>query len=359
MIEQPKSSEDVQEIVRSSERIKVRGGCTKPGLSALPENTLGVDMTGLSGLIEYQPEEYTFTAYAGTPLREIIRALDAHQQYLAFDPPFVRAGATLGGTVASGLSGPGRYRSGGVRDFLLGVRFVDGMGTLIRGGGKVVKNAAGFDFPKLMVGSLGNLGVLVELTFKVFPRPAAYATLFHDCPDLTGALEALTRAAMAQVDLEALDLEPLQEGYRLWARISGLPMTFDTRIHKLQAAIGGGEALHPDQEPDFWQAGQEFSWAPSGWSLVKAPVIPSQIAGLERELRGAKTLRRYSVGGQVAWIALDEDLGALRDLFERLGLNGLVFRGSPQVARLGERTGQVFYERIRSVLDPQGRFVEV
>ena len=103
--------------------------------------------------------------------------LAEHGQYLPFDPPLAAAGATLGGTVAAGLSGPGRYRYGGVRDFVLGVRFVDGMGNLVRGGGKVVKNAAGFDFPKLMVGSLGRLGVLAELSFKVFPQPPAFATL--------------------------------------------------------------------------------------------------------------------------------------------------------------------------------------
>src|SRR5437660_3460343 len=134
-------------------------------------------MTGLSGIVEYEPSEFTFTALAGTRVTEIAEALRKRGQYL----PFVRllwvAGATLGGTVASGLSGPGRFRFGGLRDFILGVRFVDGTGRLLRMGGKVVKNAAGFDLPKFFVGSLGRFGVLAEITFKVFPQRLASRTL--------------------------------------------------------------------------------------------------------------------------------------------------------------------------------------
>src|SRR5207253_6842143 len=132
---------------------------------------------GLRGITEYDPSEFTFTAGAGTPVREIVAALAESGQYLPFDPMLVEAGATLGGTVAAGLSGPGRFRFGGVRDFILGVRFVDGAGRLLRMGGKVVKNAAGFDLPKFFCGSLGRFGLIVEATFKVFPRPASRLTL--------------------------------------------------------------------------------------------------------------------------------------------------------------------------------------
>src|SRR5207249_11250784 len=132
---------------------------------------------GLRGISEYDPSECTFAALAGTPVREIAAALAERGQYLPFDPVLSEAGATLGGTVAAGLSGPGRFRFGGLRDFILGVRFVDGAGRLLRMGGKVVKNAAGFDLPKFFVGSLGRFGVLAEMTFKVFPRPASALTL--------------------------------------------------------------------------------------------------------------------------------------------------------------------------------------
>src|SRR5436190_11409249 len=117
-------------------------------------------MRHLSGMMEYDPAEFTFTALAGTPLAVVQKELAGNGQYLPFDPPLAAQGATLGGTVAAGLSGPGRLRYGGVRDFIVGVQWVDGSGTVIRGGGKVVKNAAGFDFPKLFTGSLGRLGIL-------------------------------------------------------------------------------------------------------------------------------------------------------------------------------------------------------
>ncbi len=159
---QPVTVAEVQEAVRSFERIALRGGGTKPGLAAAVDGVTVLDMRGLSGIVEYEPDEFVFTALAGTPVAEVAALLAEHGQYLPFDPPFVDAGATLGGATAAGLSGPRRYRYGGVRDFVIGVRFVDGRGDVVRGGGKVVKNAAGFDLPKLMAGSLGRLGALVE-----------------------------------------------------------------------------------------------------------------------------------------------------------------------------------------------------
>ena len=139
-------------------------------------------------------DELTITALAGTPVRVVQAALAAHGQHLPFDPPLARAGATLGGVVAAGTSGPGRHRHGGVRDFIIGARFVDGTGALVGGGGRVVKNAAGFDLPQLMVGSMGRLGVLVEVAFKVFPAPPAWGTLAAEAPGLDAALDAAQRA---------------------------------------------------------------------------------------------------------------------------------------------------------------------
>src|SRR5690606_9356314 len=163
--------------------VAVVGGGSKAGLVA-GDAEVRIDLSALRRLVEYDPGEFTFTAAAATPLREVREMLAAHGQYLPFDPPLADAGATLGGTVAAGRRGPGRLRYGGVRDFLIGIRFVDGRGALVQGGGKVVKNAAGFDLPKLMVGSLGRLGILTELTFKVFPAPPATASLRADFPAL-------------------------------------------------------------------------------------------------------------------------------------------------------------------------------
>ncbi|NJN81466.1 MAG: FAD-binding protein, partial [Caldilineaceae bacterium] len=169
---QVQSIDDVVEAVRSGLWLHPVGGGSKPALST-PRDRAALEMRSLTGILEYDPGEYTITALAGTGLSEVQATLAANGQYLPFDPPLADRGATLGGTVAAGLSGPGRVRYGGVRDFLIGVRFVDGRGRLVRGGGKVVKNAAGFDLPKLFVGSLGTLGLLVETTFKVFPQPRA------------------------------------------------------------------------------------------------------------------------------------------------------------------------------------------
>src|SRR5574337_979115 len=122
----PASIADLQAAVRDHVRLLPRGGGTKPALSTPAEGVESLDLSSLSGVIEYNPGEYTFTALAGTRVSDVQGMLAEHGQYLPFDPPLVERGATLGGTVAAGLSGPGRYRYGGVRDFILGVRLVDG-----------------------------------------------------------------------------------------------------------------------------------------------------------------------------------------------------------------------------------------
>jgi glycolate oxidase FAD binding subunit len=271
-------------------------------LSALREGTTAVELGGLSGILEYQPEEYTFTALAGTPLTEVNQALAEHGQYLPFDPVLVESGATLGGTVASGLSGPGRYRFGGVRDFLLAIQFIDGEGQAVRGGGKVVKNSAGFDLPKLMVGSLGVYGALTELTMKVFPRPEAYVTVQADFPSLAEALDCLTRLSRAPFDLFALDLVPQPSGAWLQARLGGDPGLFAQRAGRLQELLGGGEPLTGPEEAELWRQAREFHWLAPGAALVKVPITPGLLVSLETKLaeRGGCGAARRRQSGLVA-----------------------------------------------------------
>lgn len=357
---QPNTIQELQAMVRDATALQVlpRGSGTKPALSTPPNGATPLDLAAITGVVEYEPGEFTFTARAGTPIVDVNRLLKEHGQYLPFDPLLVERGATLGGTVAAGVSGPGRYRYGGVRDFLLGVRHVDGEGQLVRSGGKVVKNAAGFDIPKLMVGSLGQLGVLVELTFKVFPEPEAYSTLELDCPKLDEALQALYRLTASQLDFISLDLEPTPQGATLWVRIGGLASALAARMERVRGLIGG-EVVNGADEETLWRKARELEWAPPGWSLVKVPVTPGRITALEQSLSSKLSLRRYCGGGQVGWIALPESPQVLDSLLTSQGLSGLAILGTPGHPRLGVRTGEPLARRVKDALDPVRRFVEV
>ncbi len=363
----PTTFADVQEAVVAASRLRLRGGGSKPALSSAPADAASLDLSLLSGVVEYEPGEFVFTALAGTKAAEVEAMLAGHGQYLPFDPLFVDRGATLGGIVAANTSGPGRYRFGGVRDFLIGVRFVDGEGNLVRGGGKVVKNAAGFDFPKLMVGALGRLGALVELSFKVFPRPAAYATLLASFPSLANALAALTRLSTSAFDIEALEVETAgSAGPQLQLRLGGPGEVLQTRIDHLQAFLSSDSAgaefrqMAGEDEVAFWRGLREMEWAPGDGVLVKAPLTPARIPDLEAQLSGTEARRRYSSGGNVAWLAWPQAQGARAQadsLLSGLGLAGMQVLGPPDEGLLGLQTGASFLRRVKQALDPAGRFV--
>ena len=349
----PDSVDEVVAAVRGAARILPVGAGTKPALVLTPPGCVHLGLSRLTGIVEYDPGEYTFTALAGTPLAEIQAALGAHGQYLPFDPPFAAAGATLGGTIGAGLSGPGRQRYGGVRDFILGVRFVTGAGELVRGGGKVVKNAAGFDLPKLLAGSLGRLGVVVEATFKVFPHPRAMATLRLDYSDLESTLRAVTALATAPFDLEAIEFAPPGT---LWLRLGGAAETFPDRLDRLGRLVGGrAERLEPGAEAAFWRADP---WVPlrEGDSLAKVPLTLAAIPELDRALAAAGASRRYSAGGSLVWINWPTAPAALEAILRERGLAGLLLIGAAAKPLLGATRGDAFRQRIKSALDPAGRF---
>jgi glycolate oxidase FAD binding subunit len=363
-IVEARSIEEIQNIVHHQAHILPWAGRSKPALSQTVTDAISLNLGSLAGILEYEPGEYTFTALAGTPLSMVEAALAKNGQYMPFDPPLVQAGATLGGTVAAGLSGSGRYRYGGVRDFLIGIRFVDGQGRLVRGGGKVVKNAAGFDLPKLMVGSLGRFGVLVEVSFKVFPRPQSYATLCVAYPDLTSALAGMHRAASARFDLDALDLWVEQPAaaaprYTLTLRLGGWAGILGPRLSQLRSHLGSGELLEGESETNYWQDHAEFRWAPLDWTLVKVATSVASLPALESELVAANALRRYSVGGNLTWIAWPGTVRELDEKLTRLKLAGLVLRGAATQPRLGLHVGQDFAQRIKQALDPQHKFLEL
>lgn len=354
----PTTLAEVQECVLSTPRLLPRGHGTKPGLSAPPDGAAALTLTGLNGIQEYDPGEYTITALAGTPVAHVAAALAEHGQYLPFDPPLVRAGATLGGTVAAGLSGSGRYRYGGLRDFLIGVRLVDGSGRLIRGGGKVVKNAAGFDLPKLMIGSIGRLAVLVEITFKVFPAPPAYATLRADFASVAEAAAAIANLRLDSFDLLALDLVPTTDGGgTLLARIGGPASVLQVRLEKLHGQLGRGTILAADQDQTLWQEVAEFAWVPNNMALVKAPLTPHQLLPFDQRLAAFGTPRRYIAGSSLAWIAWSGSLLDLSTLLASAGLSGLVLWGHTAQSLIGAHQDAIFRDRIVAALDPQQRFL--
>lgn len=350
------SIDHLQQILRTSAHILPRGGGSKPALTAATNDATPLDLRSLTGILEYEPGEYTITARAGTPVAELQAALAENGQYLPFDPPLVVAGATLGGTVAAGLSGSGRYRYGGVRDFLIGVRFVDGQGRDVRGGGKVVKNAAGFDLPKLMVGSLGCFGVLTEVTFKVFPKPPAFGSLHVIYPTLGEAVTAMNRIASAQLDLEALDIAVIDGAYELWVRLGGWASVLPERIGQLRAILGAGDEASGPGEAAAWHAVQEFAWSPPGWALVKVATNIAQLPALDRQLTSTQAQCRYAVGGNLTWVAWPRSLADLDGQLRTQGLAGLVLRGDTANPWIGHPIHNPFAQRIKQALDPDNRF---
>lgn len=355
----PETIEELRATVRQAVRILPRAGGTKPALSDPPEAVQSLDLSALSGILEYQPGEFTFTALAGTRVSEIEQILSEHGQYLPFDPLLVERGATLGGTVAANASGSGRYHYGGVRDFLVGVRYLDSQGHLVRGGGKVVKNAAGFDLPKLMVGSLGRLGLLVELSFKVLPKPESFATLRLAFDDLAGALQAMQVASVARLDVDALDLVPEAGGYTLMVRLGGLQAALPSRLQRLRTLFDRGDLIQGEDEAQIWRAARELTWAPPQSALVKAALTPGRIPRLETFLADKPVLRRYAAGGQMAWLAASLPLKTFDEWFRLLKLNGFAFIGPSGWPRLGDFTARPFYRRVKDALDPVHHFLEL
>ncbi len=183
--------------ILTRQALQIRGGGSKDFYGgAMKETAAGniLDTRDYRGILNYEPSELVITARCGTPLAEIKAALAERGQYLPFDPPEFAPTSTLGGAIASGLSGPRRASVGSLRDFVLGVTLMDGEGRILKFGGEVMKNVAGFDVSRLLAGSLGTLGVLLDISVKVLPVPVCSQTLALAL-DQTAALTAMARWA--------------------------------------------------------------------------------------------------------------------------------------------------------------------
>ncbi len=234
--DQTRSVAELQALVHESRRVHVRGRGSKSALHRNQGEAAIADLSLMSGIVDYQPSEFTLTVGAGTSIAEIAAALADHGQYLPFDP-LLPASASIGGTVASNLSGPRRFRYGGLRDFILGAAVVDGLARAYRVGGKVVKNAAGFDLSKFLVGSLGRYAIMTELTFKVFPDAPQFGTLRLSYDTLADALAAVFCLNQSVYELDALDLLPGDSSWSLLARLGGSADTLPGRLARLNEAM--------------------------------------------------------------------------------------------------------------------------
>ena len=299
----PASENELAEIIRSAGGpIRIAGGGTR---GAVSEGEL-VTTRSLSGVTLYEPGALTLVVKAGTPLAEIESTLDAEGQRLAFEPPDLRAllgttgTPTIGGTVATNGSGPRRIQVGACRDHLLGVRFVDGAGTVIKNGGRVMKNVTGYDLVKLLAGSWGTLGVLSEMSLKVLPKPESVATL-----KLENLSDDLAVAAMSAALGSPYDVTGAAHfGGQTLVRLEGFADSVRYRSERLSTALSGfGEiTVLTDVKP--WTAIRDVTvFAGKAGDVWRLSVRPSDAAALADALRkGGEVEIAYDWGGGLMWV---------------------------------------------------------
>ncbi|MBH54818.1 MAG: hypothetical protein CMI18_10780 [Opitutaceae bacterium] len=351
----PQSVEEIIDLIRSGSSLIPRGGKTKPTLSAANTKVSTVDMRSMSGIVEYLPSEYTITVKAGTTLQELIKALAENRQYLPFDPTMAEQGATIGGTVASGISGPGAYRYGPIKDFIIGVRFIDGEGNHVQGGGKVVKNAAGFDFPKLFNGSLGRMGIMTDLSFKVFPEPPSYATLEAKMDSFEDAITVLPK-------LKGFDLEGVEiDNHRiLYLRLGYQKPTMASRKESLENLIGKPMKLTIGaREPETWSRFKAFDWSDPEGILIKTVIHTTSAVNVLKSLGNSNWKIHFSNGAKSIFLGGDAsaDPEEIDHILSQYSLPGLQLRGEC-IAHplLGHHVSLPFIGRIQKALDPKKVF---
>jgi glycolate oxidase FAD binding subunit len=348
----PASLEELVAGVRSIPRVIPVGRRTKPRMSQVEATR--IEMTRLSGIVEYNPSEFTITALAGTSLQEVVQTLAAQGQYLPFWPVLVESGATLGGTIASGLNGPGRFRFGGLRDFILAVQLVDGAGRVLRMGGKVVKNAAGFDLPRFLVGSLGRFAILTEATFKVFPLTESSLTIQLEPATLPETIQILIKAGNSRWELEALDVLPGDRSIlmRLGGPSSAIPALAEEIL-----SLWKGCCLPEKQAATCWSELQEFRWSMPDQVLVKVPLAIGQVLEFCQSLeRIPGSQAHLSGGGNLAYVSLPlAGFLQLDSALQSQKLSGVTLRGQAPLWA-GTQTSFKIASAVKTALDAETRF---
>lgn len=334
----PKSEAELSDLLSSADSpLLVQGGGTR-GID-LPGDRLST--TDLSGVSLYEPGALTLVAGAGTPLREIEAVLQGEGQRLAFEPMDCRkllgtnGEPTIGGVVAANQSGPRRIQAGACRDHLLGVRYVDGTGTIIRNGGRVMKNVTGYDLVKLMAGSWGTLGVLTEVALKVLPHADTEETVLIGGCDAQVAVRAMSAALGSPFEVSGAAFDPAAD--RVLIRIEGFAESVSYRAERLSALLNGfgavgrsGEAESRQLWADLRDVARFHDRPGDVWRLS---VKPSDAPEIAARLEADGVL--YDWGGGLIWALMPEGT----DLRTRAGrFNGhatLVRARAQDRARLG------------------------
>jgi len=291
-VAQPESAEDVAAILASASRertsVVVRGGGTKLGWGRTPSPIdIALSTKRLNRLVAHEHADLTATAQAGACIDDVNRELARHGQWLPIESAF--EGATIGGAIATNDSGPMRHRYGTPRDLLIGIRLALTDGRVIKSGGNVVKNVAGYDLGKLISGSFGGLAAIVSATFKLTPLPAASSTLiatFDNAAGLVAALSAITssqlEASACEVHASALQSPAKAGHYRLGLKFESTAAgALNAHVQKARALVGDArcEVIAATTESDAWRDHGRILWTSPGM-VVKAAWLPASLGGV-------------------------------------------------------------------------------
>ncbi len=320
--------------------LSITGTGTKSFLGQQDSKAKALDVTGHSGIIEYDPAELIVVARAGTPLKEIETVLGEHRQMLGFEPPYADTGATLGGAVAAGLAGPRRAYAGAVRDFILGAAFINGKGESITAGGKVMKNVAGFDLFRPMARSMGTLGVLLKIALRVSPLPELEKTLLHEERNETAALQKMNRWPCGTQAISAA----CWDGKFIRVRLSGSA----AGIEHAHAHIGGEYSTDNGYWQDLKNFRLDFFQQPGRlWRISVAP-MSKPITTPGQQL--------IDWGGAQRWLVSDESPAGIRARASQLGGYAECYAGDPEVATFHPLESNVMAvnRRLKAALDPAG-----
>jgi len=334
--------ERIREAAGRGTALCLRGGGSKDFYGNAPRGEV-LDARSYAGIVAYEPTELVVTARCGTPLLELEKTLQEKNQFLPFEPPHFGPAATLGGCVASGLSGPRRASAGALRDFVLGAKLIDGRGNLLGFGGQVMKNVAGYDVSRLLTGSLGTLGLIAEASIKVLPRPQAEATLQLRMTE-ERALEALNQWAGQPLPVSATTWHDGDLGVRL----SGSEAAVRAAAQKI-----GGEGVPEAQAAAFWAGVREhtdpfFAGAEALWRVAVPPATPPL------RLPGRQMIEW---SGGLRWLKSDAGAQVMREAASRA-------RGHATLFRVERRSGEAFsplepvamrlHRSLKAAFDPAG-----